>query len=76
MLIEFYKLRLTPLPTADWILNKHSQVDESRAASARAAAGSAALARAQPPPNEALAHTAKSYSQLLHRTGTKREATD
>lgn len=30
MLTEFYKLWLTPLPTADWILNKQSQVDESR----------------------------------------------
>lgn len=28
MLTEFYKLWLTPLPTADWILNKQSQVAE------------------------------------------------
>lgn len=48
MLIEFYKLWLTPLPTADWILNKHSQVDESRAASVRSSSSSA-FTRAPPP---------------------------
>lgn len=48
MLTEFYKLWLTPLPTADWILNKQSQVDESRGVSAQA--GEALLLTSAVPP--------------------------
>lgn len=57
MLTEFYKLWLTPLPTADWILNKHSQVDEFSGVSAQAGGGGGGLlhqCRASPmgPPHQ------------------------
>lgn len=38
MLTAFYKLWLTLLPTADWILNKQRKVDESRASAPAGAA--------------------------------------